>query len=119
MGVTGILNVLKYLDMIDGDVEKQPSLAQALHGLYEGVTVTANHGGMVHMEKDPGDMVDEGEVLATIRNPYGDVVSTAESPRAGCLIGYFLFYGQAVAEGDDIFYVASEFSQQEIKELLS
>lgn len=119
MGVTGLLNVLKHLEMIEGKVEKQPPAAKAIGGLLEGITVTANHGGMVHMEKEPGDEVEKGELVARILDPYGDEVGKAKSPRDGYLIGYFLFYGQAVAEGEDVFYVASEFPEQEVKELLS
>lgn len=119
MGVTGLLNVLKHLEMIEGNVEKQPSAAKTVGGLLEGVTVTADHGGMVHMEKEPGDEVQQEELVATILDSYGDEVGKARSPRDGHLIGYFLFYGQAVAEGEDVFYVASKFPEEEINELVS
>jgi predicted deacylase len=119
MSVRGLVNALKHIGMIEGEIEKQPPEAKTARGLFEGVTVTSDYGGMVYMEKEPGSKVYEGELVARVLDLYGDEVGQACSPRSGYLIGYFLFYGQAVAQGDDIFYVASEFSREEIERLVA
>lgn len=77
-GVKGITNVLKHLNMIDG--EPEPS-KQAIFKEY--AWIRCNHGGVLIPAFSPLDIpltVEKGDTLATITNMLSDEVEVIESP---------------------------------------
>lgn len=45
--------------------------------------IRANRGGLIRLFKKPGDLIQEGEVLAEICDLYGDVLEEVKMPVEG------------------------------------
>ncbi|MFQ5758329.1 MAG: succinylglutamate desuccinylase/aspartoacylase family protein [Candidatus Bathyarchaeia archaeon] len=111
-GVRGVLNVMKALEMIEGKVEKQRGI-RVVRGRnkFYGI-VHSNHGGLLHLEKEPGEKIKKGEVIARIYNLHGDVVESVKMPVDGYVWAYPFGTAlgtctgvQAVHTGDFVAYV--------------
>jgi predicted deacylase len=102
IGVMAMLNALRHLKMLPGEIKALPDL-MVPPGRYGRGFVTSNHGGLVHFRKDAGDWVETGEVLAIIRDVYGDTVEEVKVPMQG-YIRTILFgpHNEAVHEGSII-----------------
>lgn len=98
-GVAGMLNALRHLGMLEGEVQPLPNL-KVPPGRYGRGTVMSNAGGLATFRKDAGDWVDTGEVIAVIRNVYGDKVEEVRAPMQG-YIRTIMFgpHNEAVHEG--------------------
>ena len=103
-GVRAILNVMKSIGMLEGAIEPQFELP-VLKGLFSRAQVTANRGGLVHLHKEAGDPVAQGDLLATIYDAYGDAVEEVRSPVDGFLLAYPLRETQAAATGTDVAFL--------------
>jgi predicted deacylase len=103
-GLRGTLNVMKYLKMIDGEIEKQEGI-KAIGGRMTRTEVTSNKGGLIHYFKDIGDPISNGEVIAVIRDPWGDVVEEVKSPKNGWILAWPIIENQAVATGDIMVFI--------------
>ena len=99
IGVLATLNALRHLKMVPGEVEPLPDL-MVPPGRYGRSFVMSNHGGLVHFRKDAGDWLETGEVIAIIRDVYGDIVEEVQAPMQG-YIRTILFgpHNEAVHEG--------------------
>ena len=102
VGVRGVLNVMKALGMIDGQIEKQP--IPVIEGELAGEVIGCQEGGLVYFTKDAGDPVREGDIVAFLRDPYGNVVEEIKAPVTGWISAYPLPKNQAALSGDDIAY---------------
>jgi predicted deacylase len=100
VGTRGVLNVLKALEMLDGDIEKQP--IRVFEGELSGAETTCDEGGLVFMTKSVGDDVVEGETIAIIRDPYGDVLEEVKAPVTGWVTAYPLRKNQNAISGDTV-----------------
>jgi predicted deacylase len=103
-GLRGTCNVMKYLKMIDGEIEKQEGI-KMIEGQMTRTEVTANKGGLLHYLKDIGEPIAKGEVIAIIRDPWGDVVEEVKSPQNGWILAWPLIENQAVATGDIMVFI--------------
>jgi predicted deacylase len=74
----GVLNVLRHLEMLDGELEDEDVLV-----LKAFTPVRCNRGGILHTAVGLGDHVAEGDLLATITDRYGRVVEEISAPHAG------------------------------------
>lgn len=99
IGVHALLNGLRALHMIDGE----PTPIQGLKvppGRFGREFVICNRGGLAHFQKTAGDWLNAGDIVAVIRNIYGDVVEEVRIPVPGyirtCLFGT---HNEAVFEG--------------------
>lgn len=100
-GVTGILNLLKQLGMLDGEVEA-PERRMVVTELHK---VTADRGGFLNRQVDVGDHVSEGDILATIEDLGGEVLQTALASATGAVCRVNTM--GVVGTGDIIAYVAN------------
>ena len=90
VAVRGVMNVMKYLGMLPGELEKQTGI-QVLQGNFEFKGMTkANRGGLVHRLVEPGIKLKKGTPVAKIYNLFGDVVETIEMPFDGYVWGWTL-----------------------------
>ncbi len=83
-GLTGIHNLMHYLDMIPGEIEKpehEPYICKSSYWLY------SDSGGILTVTPNIGDMIYKGEAIATLRNIFGDVTKTYYAPEDGIVIG--------------------------------
>lgn len=106
LGLRGLLNVLKVLGMMEGQIEKQPSRYVWGNGLVEdGVTVYTSRGGIMVTEKEPGEKISEGEVIARIYNPYGDELEAIKMPFEGYIRAYTIGSTQVTNSGNYVAFV--------------
>jgi predicted deacylase len=105
LGVRAILNVMKVLKMIDGQIEKQNGFKN-LPGVFSTMMVTCNKGGLTYPLCNPGDSVEEGQAIADIFNLYGDLQEKLTTPVSGYILSYGLNINQAVGTGDAVAYIA-------------
>lgn len=101
IGVKGIVNVLKALDMLPKGIAKQqknPWLFKESHW------VRASESGMLRTVKGLGDSVKEGDIIAFIDEPLNDVSYELRSSFDGIIIGKSQI--PLVQEGDAVFHIA-------------
>ncbi len=82
MGTRGVLRVLRHVGMLPGRLRKPP--LQTL--IKQSEWVRSNHGGIVHILVEPGDLVGRGKRLATIEDPYGRHVDHIRAPFSGVVL---------------------------------
>lgn len=82
VGTRGMLNVLKRIGMLEGKEEAQPHM-KVPSGWYGRGFIMCNQGGIITPLKDAGDHFLHGEVVAIIRDVYGDIVEEIKAPAEG------------------------------------
>lgn len=101
IGVKGIINVLKELEMLPPNLKKRYRTPLILK---ESSWLRATESGMLRTVKALGDSVKEGEVIAFIDEPLGDRSFTLMSAFDGIIIGKSQI--PLVQEGDAVFHIA-------------
>jgi len=112
VGTRGIMNIMKAVGMIDGQIEKQE--AKIVTGDLVGCgRLYAQRGGYMYAKKEPGDLIKKGETVFDIVNAYGDVVQEVKMPVNGyCWAFTGGFAGShAIGEGDPLAYVFTDRSE--------
>lgn len=88
MGRIAIMNVMRNVDMLDGDYE--PQVLPRLTGTFEYLgAVINNKPGLLWARKKPGEMLEKCEIFAEITDAWGDVQEELFLPDAGFLWTYF------------------------------
>ena len=105
-GVRGVLNVLRHLKMLDGELEPQVNLPIIDHVLGPQLRVTPERGGFVHPAVSIGDWVHKDQRVALIRDPWGDIVEEVASPADGYVLAFPRNGNHAAASGDVVVFVA-------------
>lgn len=83
-GLTGINNLLGYLKMIEGqidDPDEETVLCKYSYWIY------SDTGGIMTVHPQVLDIVRKGELIATMRNIFGDVIVEYHAPEDGIVIG--------------------------------
>lgn len=104
-GVRGVLNIMKSLGMIEGELEKQSGVL-LIEGRLTRIELTANKGGLVTILKTAGERVKAGQKIGMVRDPWGDVVEDIIAPKDGWILAWPLLGNQAVATGDFLTFIA-------------
>ncbi len=78
----GVTNFLKFTGNLDGEPE-MPTVQVEVTARFE---ITANRGGMSFVKTRPGDFVREGQVVAEIRDGWGETTEELRSPWNGVII---------------------------------
>ncbi len=101
-GLAGILRVMRDQGMLPA---KGIAHATKLpHVCSSSAWLRAPVGGLLRTFRGEGEMVVEGDVLATISDPFGKVEENITAPHEGILIGRAIL--PVVNEGDAIFHLA-------------
>jgi predicted deacylase len=101
-GVAGILRVLRSLNMLPA---KGIAKARAKPLYCESSKwLRAPAGGLLRTYRGDGDVVMQGDVLASISDPFGEVEVDLLAPYAGIIIGRAVM--PVVNEGDAVFHLA-------------
>ena len=82
---TGIYNFLIDKGMIDGDIESAPDESVRCKRSY---WIYADTGGLLSLKPGVVQLVERDEVIAVLRNPFGDEIRTYRAPEAGVVIGH-------------------------------
>ncbi len=83
-GLTGIHNFLGFMGMLDCDVEEvdeETVLCKSSYWIY------TDTGGIMTIPLQVTDLVKKGDVIATMRNIFGDLVKEYYAPEDGVVIG--------------------------------
>lgn len=101
-GVRGLINVLKYFQMLEGSLQEL--------GPRRVVTsmtpVRATHGGLWELDATLGIDVAHGDLLGVVRDIWGDVVQEVTAPHAGPFMRSTTF--GSVASGDRLIQIGVE-----------
>lgn len=103
MGIKGVLNVMQELKMIRPNIEKKSKHTSAI--AQESYWVRSPHSGITRPFKSLGNIVKNGEILATISNPVGDEEYHVVAPHAGMIIGKSNI--PTVHDGAALFHIAT------------
>ena len=98
VGLRGMLNVLKALKMIDGEMEPQDE-ALVVPGRLGILHTTASKGGFVLPRVAAGAAVKKGQVVADVVDAYKEPVEEIVSPVDGWMVAW-PFLNQSVGTGD-------------------
>lgn len=111
-GVTGILRVLADQGMIPvkgvPKARSRPMLCKSSQWL------RAPQGGLLRMFRSEGDVVAEGDVLAIVSDPFGEIETEIIAPDEGVIVGRAVL--PIVNEGDALFHLAAISSVGEAEE---
>ncbi len=83
-GLIGVHNLLSYLGMTDDPIlepEVPPTLCQRSYWMY------TDTGGILNVRPDLNERVEAGQVIATLRNVFGDLVREYAAPDSGVVVG--------------------------------
>ncbi len=83
-GLTGIHNLLGHLGMTDSEVEEisdETVICKKSFWIYSDV------GGLISVHPNVTDLVKKGNLIATVRNIFGDIVKEYFAPENGIVIG--------------------------------
>lgn len=98
--VDGLMNVMRYLGMIEGMARKaEPTLLKGR------TKVTVNRGGFFTMKTRVGDVLEKGGAIGTVTDLFGDVIEETTSPVNGIVV--MSFPCPAVAPGDTVAVVSN------------
>lgn len=104
-GVTGTLNVMKYLKMIDGEIEPQTEIQVIDQPLTDRHHITCDTGGVVYPLVPIGEKVTKGQPVVIIRDIFGNELETVNSPIDGWVITYTRTDNHTVNSGDTVVFV--------------
>lgn len=100
IGVRGTRNFLRHLKMITAKAER----AKFQLEVRKSVWVRAEYGGILKYHAQPGDIVSEGQLLATNQTIFGENQNELLSPANGIIQGCTTM--PAVKPGEPVFHIA-------------
>ena len=83
-GLTGIHNLLSYLNMTDDMVEEisdETVICKRSYWLYSDI------GGLLYVYPNVAQIIEKGQTIATVRNIFGDIIKEYQAPERGIVIG--------------------------------
>jgi predicted deacylase len=115
VGVRGVMNAMKVIGMIDGQLEKQETIVIKGNFTFYG-WLYAQRGGLMFVKKKMGEKIQKGETVIEIVNLYGDVVEEIKMPINGYCWSFTPGGGgvgitHAVSEGHRLAYIFIEVSE--------
>ncbi|QDP01550.1 succinylglutamate desuccinylase/aspartoacylase family protein [Thalassotalea sp. PS06] len=102
IGLKGIINVLRHLQMIPKGRSKKSSRMPFV--AYDSGWVRASVSGIATHKFDLGDSVNKGDTLAQIGSPYGELLGSVPANRSGVIIGKQNI--PLVQEGEAMYHIA-------------
>ena len=83
----GVLSVMAEFGMSEAEAVKWPGWRTVIDESEEKTWLRADTGGLVEMHHDRGSLVEAGEAVCTITNPFKTDATTVEAPFTGILVG--------------------------------
>jgi hypothetical protein len=83
----GVLSVMAEFGLLETETVKWPGWRTIIDGSDEKTWLRADAGGLVEMHHDRGSLVEAGDRVCTITNPFKTDVTVVEAPFTGLLIG--------------------------------
>ena len=82
VGVQAIKNIMNHLGMLEGESKPLPN-QKVPPGLYGRGHIFCNHGGLALFQKDAGDRIESGEVVAIVRDLHGNEIEKVKATTEG------------------------------------
>jgi predicted deacylase len=101
-GVRGIVNVLQHLGMVSRKRKSVKTITPFVANTSTWIRAPAS--GIVTTLKHLGDLVEQGDALARIGSPFGEVFGTVVASRSGVIIGKQNI--PLVQQGEAMFHIA-------------
>jgi predicted deacylase len=79
--VNGARNVMRHFGLLEGKPEFTRSHDPLM--MTENWVAYASRGGVFHPQVKPGDRVQAGQVIALIKDVFGEIVEEIKSPKTG------------------------------------
>lgn len=83
----GVASVLAEYDMLERSSVRWPGWRTVIDESNEKTWIRSDVGGIVEMSHEPGDVIEEGEEICTITDPFKTEHTTVEAPFTGILVG--------------------------------
>lgn len=83
----GIRSVLAEFELYPDEPVRWGNRRGIVSEVDDATWLRADEGGTVEMHVDSGELVDEGEAICTIMNPFSKDVVTTDAPVAGIVLG--------------------------------
>jgi hypothetical protein len=110
VGVRGVMNVLRKLEMAAGEPERPPYQVIARRTTW----VRAQKGGILQFHAQPGQLVHQYECLATNSSVFGKEQTSLLSPSDGIVLGMTTM--PAVSPGAPVYHIA-ELPRRSIRQI--
>lgn len=96
----GIINVMKYLKMLDGtpNMTKEQIISE-VH------SIKAPHGGIFRAKVKLGDSVKNGQTIAEIVDVFGNVINSIQTENSGTVL--YMTTKYALNKGDTLMWIAT------------
>lgn len=82
-GHHGVRRILVHLGLVDGHLRQPPFQVMVRSQEW----VRSDHGGILDLRVEPGDLVTKGAPMGTVFDPYGRQVDVVEAPAEGVILG--------------------------------
>ena len=100
-GINGALKVLNHFGMLNEETRENKCFE-----FQESKWIRARNSGMVVLQKESGEFVRKGDVLAIITDPFADFKTKIKAKQDGFIIGHN--NTPLVNQGDALFHIAYE-----------
>lgn len=101
-GINGTLRLMKHLKMID----TAPEPKEANKIIWNSSWARAQHAGLFQSVIKSGDLVNKGQIVGTITDPFGEFKETVKSPTTGYVVG--LNNHPVVNAGDALLHIGMD-----------
>ncbi|GIL24671.1 MAG: succinylglutamate desuccinylase [Bacteroidota bacterium] len=101
-GIAGTLRLMKHLNMIDS----APAPKEANKIIWHSSWARAQHAGLFQSTIKSGDLVNKGQTVGTITDPFGEFKETVKSPSTGYVVG--LNNHPVVNAGDALLHIGMD-----------
>jgi len=85
--LAGTESVLAEYGMLERSAVRWPGWRTVIDSTSDKTWIRSDVGGIVEMELEPGEMVEEGETICTITDPFMTEHTTVDAPFTGLLVG--------------------------------
>lgn len=103
--LAGIIRLLDSLQMLNADLSPTDIRTKPIF-ITESTWIRAPYSGLFHSRAQYGDFVNQGEVLATISDPYGELEEEVLAPNSGYIINEN--QGPIVFQGDAVYHISTQ-----------
>lgn len=100
IGVRGIHNLLKYLDMEEGDQE----MPVYQTSVYQTKWIRSEDGGFLRFNVTPGQLLEEGQLIATCHKIFNNDIDEIRSDQKGIILGMTTL--PAIKPGEPVCHIA-------------
>ncbi|AXT57077.1 succinylglutamate desuccinylase [Aquimarina sp. AD1] len=104
-GALGVMRILRYLEML-GASFSIPEPEQDTIVVEKSFWIRAKYSGLLHIKIPYGKLVEKGEILATITDPYGKMRHEVKATNPGYIIN--VNEAPIVYKGDAIFRITTQ-----------